>query len=106
MFQTYFNPNNSLLIILQISLLFRLTPALKKKKKKKKKIGTPDRRLGRLGTAKTLLQAFKVLFCFWLVRWLLVFWFVSLPDCYFEKSENKTFNETLPLSLDHAVDWN
>ena len=28
MFQTSFNPNNSLLIILQISLLFRFTPAL------------------------------------------------------------------------------
>ena len=28
MFQTYFNPNNSLLIILQISLLFGFTPAL------------------------------------------------------------------------------
>ena len=27
-FQTYFNPNNSLLIILQISLLFGFTPAL------------------------------------------------------------------------------
>ena len=27
-FQTSFNPNNSLLIILQISLLFRFTPAL------------------------------------------------------------------------------
>ena len=28
LFQTSFNPNNSLLIILQISLLFRFTPAL------------------------------------------------------------------------------
>ena len=27
-FQTYFNPNNSLLIILQMSLLFGFTPAL------------------------------------------------------------------------------
>ena len=27
-FQIYFNPNNSFLIILQISLLFRFTPAL------------------------------------------------------------------------------
>ena len=28
-FETYFNPNNSLLIILQISLLFGFTPALR-----------------------------------------------------------------------------
>ena len=32
MFQTYFNPNNSLLIILQISLLFGFTPALHDRK--------------------------------------------------------------------------
>ena len=40
MFPTHFNPNNSLLIILQISLalLFMYTPALKEKKGKDLKI--------------------------------------------------------------------
>ena len=71
------------------------------KKKKKKKIGTPDRRLGRLGTAKTLLCQIELK----LSKFYFVFgWFVGC--LFFGLLVLKRVKIKHLTKLDHAADWN